>query len=115
MELSRVRAGEPLAVPRPVVVDRYPALTMARKTGSLALRATRWAVLGLVRREPAPILTLGFGAGLVARAALASLATRQQTLAPRQQTLAPLPTGTDVVGIEIETIVVRTTRLLRRA
>ena len=108
MELSRARTSESLAVPRPVVVDRYPALTMARKTGSLALRATRWAVLGLVRREPAPILTLGFGAGLVARAALASLA-------PRQQALAPRPSESDVVGVEIETIVVRTTRLLRRA
>jgi len=107
MELSRVRADEPLAVPRPVVVDRYPALTMARKTGSLALRVTRWAVLGLVRREPAPILTLGFGAGLVARAALTSLA-------PRPQALAPRPSEPDVVGVEIETIVVRTTRLLRR-
>ena len=102
-----MRTGEPLAVPQPVVVDRYPALTMARKTGTLALRATRWAVLGLIRREPAPVLTLGFGAGLVARAALASLAPRQQTLAPRQP-------GADVDGIEIETIVIRTTRLLRR-
>ncbi len=109
MELSRARTSESLAVPRPVVVDRYPALTMARKTGSLALRATRWAVLGLIRREPAPILTLGFGAGLVARAALASLAPRQQALAPRPSEPA------DVVGVEIETIVVRTTRLLRRA
>jgi hypothetical protein len=108
MELSRARAGEPLAVPRPVVVDRYPALTMARKTGSLALRATRWAVLGLVRREPAPILTLGFGAGLVAHAALTNLA-------PRQQALTARPSGPDVVGVEIETIVVRTTRLLRRS
>src|SRR5689334_15101244 len=108
MELSRTRTGEPLAVPRPVVVDRYPALTMARKTGTLALRASRWAVLGLIRREPAPVLTLGFGAGLVARAALASLAPRQQALARRQP-------GADVDSIEIETIVIRTTRLLRRA
>jgi hypothetical protein len=56
-----------------IVLPPATSRGLARASGSLALSLARRAVLALIRREPGALLTVGFGAGLLARAASAGL------------------------------------------
>jgi len=76
---------------------------------ALALAAARRTALALVRREPAPLLVLGFGAGLLARAALGALA------AGRSEGRAAAPAEPELVAVRVEAVRIRVTHFLRRA
>jgi hypothetical protein len=97
--------ARPLVIPPPT-----QNRDLARASGAFALGLARRAVVGLVRREPGAVLTFGFGAGLIARAALGSL-LRSTISKP-----APLASraSTEIVDMRVETLTVQTVRFLRR-
>ena len=112
-------SGSPL---QPTVVlppvRRDPPRTLARISGALALRAARRALLGLARGEPASVLAFGFSAGLLARAALRGLLAVHHLQTCQQNGRAPLArreAEPEVLAVQVETLVVRTTRIWRRA
>src|SRR6476661_8381351 len=87
LETQQAKAGGPL------VVQPRSGLRVARASGGLALNAARWMAQAIVRREPAPLLAVGFGAGLLARTAVAGVSSAraaQRQLAQRRDS-QPLP------------------------
>jgi hypothetical protein len=95
---------------RPLVIPPPQNRGLARASGVLAYGLARRAVRGLARREPGAVLTFGFGAGLIARAALGGLLRSTLT---RQ---APLSrqASSEMVDLRVETLTVQTVRFLRR-
>lgn len=106
--------------PEPPIVlppgRRHPAGPLVRLSGDLALRAARRALRGLARGEPAPVLALGFSAGLLARAAVRGLAAVHHLQTCRGLATRPVPArpAPELLAVEVETLVVRTTRVFRR-
>jgi hypothetical protein len=116
---------QPLASPgsdlQPTVVlppvRQSPTQALARLSGALAIRAARRTLSGLARGEPGPVLAFGFGAGLLARAALrGASAVRQLQLGQISSRASALaPAEPELLALQVETLVVRTTRIWRRA
>ena len=113
MESTAAFEAEPQPAALPLAIRRPRGLAVARAGQSLALRAARGAGQALARREPAPLLAVGFGAGLLARAALGAIAAARSPRTPPGQ-LAPSPPDSDLVGLHVETLTVQTIRFLRR-
>ena len=125
IEPTNLPVPEPLRPPSPQegasavvlpAVAEPPTVALARASRELALRAARRALQGLARGEPAPVLALGFSAGLLARTALRGLgAVRHlqscQTLAPRAEATRP---PAELLAVEVETLVIHTRRVFRR-
>jgi hypothetical protein len=107
---QRTMAGGPL------MVQPMTGSGLARASGLAVLNAARWLALALVRREPGPLLAVGFGAGLLARTALsgavASRAGQSGGLARRQP---PAPAASEAQPeVWVETLTVQAVRILRR-
>ena len=98
----------PRAALSPLALRSRPAL--AGTPRAVALAAARRTALALARREPAPLLALGFGAGLLARAALGALAAGRQAAG---RTAAPAEP--ELVAVRVEAVRIRVTHFLRRA
>src|SRR6266581_1782196 len=96
---------------------RRPRSALARKPSSIARQVQRRAAL--VLRQPAPLLVLGFGAGLLARAALASLGrprrlqTRSAQSDPESKAPEPIVAATTLVA-RVEAISIRAARVSRQ-
>jgi hypothetical protein len=117
---------QPLASPGPdleptVVLPparQRPSQALARLSGALALRAARRTLSGLARGEPGPVLAFGFSAGLLAQAALRGAAALRHLqlcqASPGSTSLARGKSEPELLAVQIETLVVRTTRIWRR-
>jgi hypothetical protein len=107
MDEPSASGPNPQAALSPLALRSRPAL--AGTPRALALAAARRTALALARREPAPLLALGFGAGLLARAALDALA------AGRSEGSAAAPAEPELVAVRVEAVRIRVTHFLRRA
>src|SRR6266542_4124386 len=112
---SSSRPGLPLAL------RERGALAKSVISGASGAVLARRFIGALARREPAPVLAAGFGAGLLAGAWIRSLAARhlfqlssgRRRMTP-QRVAASRTIDTDLVSVEVQTAAVHVTRFFRR-